>query len=162
MKIHAREALNSDLALVRELAVESLVHGIPHTREIDPAVVKSRAEAVLKDLPLWLKYRPGFKLLVAYEEESGDFVGYLMLLLNEEEESTGEKQALVQDIALAKKYWGRYSYRPLMYKAEEIAKEHGLQYITCRISDKNKRALIPTQRDLGYVIERHQLVKKLV
>ena len=89
MKIKVRPATLRDIPIVRALAVEMVVHGIPHTRQVDAKVVQARTRESLARLEMTL-LDTGFRILVAEDEERSELLGYVMLDFNARESSTGE------------------------------------------------------------------------
>lgn len=161
MNIKIRKGRLKDVPFVKKLAVKSVVYGIPSTRRISPAMVQKFTWQSLTDLE-FIIYSPDFALIIAEDLDIGKPVGYLMLDLNQVEQSTGEPQSLIHDLAVEKEYWGKFVVDRLMARAEEITSEKGLIYIVGEISASNKRPLIYSTRRLKYTIERHQIVKVLV
>ena len=160
MDIRIRRGRLKDLPFVRKLAVESVQYGIPDTRKISLEEVQKHVIQSLEDLEMVL-YSQNFALIIAEDMEIRKPVGYLMLDLNEVEGSTGERQSLIHDLAVDKKYWGAFVVDRLMAEAEDITRRKKLLYIVGEISASNRRPLIYSTRRLKYTIERHQIVKVL-
>lgn len=161
-RIVVREAGLKDIPFVRSLAIQSVVHGIPPTREVAPEEVQRHVRETLANLEAEIKLNPSVKVLVAEDGERQELLGYIILILDDTEGSTGEKQALIHDLAVKPSQWGRYVVHHLARKAEEISKQHGRKYIVGEISINNERTWALAVRRLGYQIERYQIVKKLI
>ena len=160
MKILIEQANDADLDFVRELAVRSVHHGIPPTRRADRHEVEEKTRTLLENLPRMIR-RDYFRLFIARDTDRGCSAGYLMLVLDQVEGSTGEKQALIHDLAVSEEYRGKYVVDRLMEKAEEEARKEGLSYVVGEISAGNRRPLVYATRRLGYQVERYQIVKVL-
>lgn len=161
MKIVIREARLKDIPFVRNLAVESVVHGIPHTRDVDPEWVRGRTRESLAQLEMVLANKD-FKILVAEDPDKKQPVGYIMLDLLSEETSTGEPQVMIHDLAVRRDYWGRMVVNHLIRAAAEVTAERGFKYLVGEVTKSNERTLGTACKGLGFEIERHQIVKKVV
>jgi hypothetical protein len=160
MQIHVRLGNHEDIHAIKTLAIERCKVNIPPTRNVSEEEVKRNIESTFS---LWAKTTPNIpflKILILEDKETKTFLGYLLLLLNQIEPATGEKQAFILDGAIVSKYEGKKLWIPLMEKAEEIAREHHHRYIVGMITVTNKTSLLLSQR-LGYKIERYQVVKIL-
>ncbi|MBI2264116.1 MAG: GNAT family N-acetyltransferase [Armatimonadetes bacterium] len=162
MTIGIRKGLLEDLPFVRSLAIRSVSYGIPSGRDVSPEEVGSRLFKALEELEVALTLHDDFLLLIAEDSEENRPVGYLMLFTNEEEGSTGEKQAEIHDLAVDKGYWGKYVFQKLVARAEEEARARGIPYIVGHVSVSNERVVLPGIRRMGYRIERYQLMKRLL
>jgi ribosomal protein S18 acetylase RimI-like enzyme len=83
-----------------------------------------------------------------------------IILLDEIEASTGEKQAVIFDTAVRKEHRGKYIINALLKKAEDIVRQKGLKYLVGTVSIDNKEALGISLKHLGFTAERVQLVKR--
>ena len=120
-RIHVRAAAAADLPFVRELAVESIVHGIPAGRRVSPAAAREYARSSAARLDEWLA-RDDLEILIA--EMSGDAVGYLILDLADREPSTGERQAFIVGRRAATEgvgTWATTSWRPRLVSPPNAA-----------------------------------------
>ncbi len=160
MNIIVEPANLEDLDFVRKLAVQSVHHGIPSLRLATREQVEEKTRKLLSNLPRMIQ-REYFRLFIARDTDRGIPAGYLMLLLDQVEGSTGEKQALIHDLAVSEEYRGKYVVDRLMERAEEEAQNAGLSYIVGEISADNRRPLVYAIRRLGYQVERYQIVKVL-
>jgi len=158
--IRVRTARVEDLAWVRDLAVRSVVHGIPEGRGISPEEVQDRARALLADLEDTLQDDPDRIVLVACESacegDTGRRLGYLMLDLDHREAATGEPQALIRDVAVEPDDWGRHVPHHLVREAARRAHHRGLHHLAGEVTASNRRALVQALR-LGFTVERYQI-----
>lgn len=161
MNIQIRPARLADVPAVRQLAVDSVTWGIPHTRDVDPAVVQARTRAGLANLEFTLRLQPNFRILVAEDVGKTPVAGYIMLNTAEMEASTGEPQVLIHDLAVRREYWGRRVVNRLIDAAAEVTRGLGLKYLVGEVTASNKRTLGTATKGLGFEIERHQIVLKV-
>lgn len=159
MKVAIRVGNANDITFVINLAIETAKYSVTPIRAINQELLAQRIELNLNNLAYNLN-DPNLKLLIA-ETDKQETVGYLILLLNNIEATTGEPQAFVVDLAVSEEYWGKFVWRHLLRKAEEIARSEGLSYIAGTISVNNIRSLKTVQKFLGYQIERYQVGKRL-
>ena len=161
MKLLIRPATLADAPAIRQLAVNSVKWGIPHTRDVDPAEVQRRASQSLANLEFTMKLQPNFRILVADDEGRCPMVGYIMLNTGEMEGSTGERQVFIHDLAVRPEYWGRRVVNRLINAAAEVTRELGLKYLVGEVTASNTRTLGTATKGLGFEIERHQIVLKV-
>jgi len=161
VNIEIREAKLRDVPFVRDLAVESVAYGIPHTRDVSPDYVRARTRKSLAELELVVRLEKDFKVLVAEDTEKLRIAGYIMLDLRDEESSTGEPQCMIHDLAVRRDYWGRFVVNRLIRAAADLTASRGLRYLVGEVTSSNKRTLITATKALGFEIERHQIVKKV-
>lgn len=155
--IEVREARLDDIPWVRDLAVRSVVFGVPVGRDIPNAEVQAHVRRTLADLEFTFRRDPAFRILVAENPDTGERLGYLMLDLAHQEASTGEPQAMIHDLAVEPRNWGRYVVHRLVRRAAQTAHERGLRYMIGEVTADNRRTLVQALR-LGFVLERHQIV----
>jgi ribosomal protein S18 acetylase RimI-like enzyme len=161
MRIAVRYAKIEDFPFIGELAGESIVYGVPKIRDIEPDKLKVHMKRAYENLSRIYENQKDIVIFVADEEENSESIGYLTLILNEVEGSTGERQSFIQDLAVKRRYWGKYVVHRLMDRAAEETKARGLHYITGSISVDNMRAFGTATKALGYELERYQIVRKL-
>ncbi len=157
VQVHLARA--EDLAWIRDLAVRSVVHGIPESRDVSPEQVQERARALLDDLEGTFQSDPTLLILVACESATGRAMGYLMLDLAHREAATGEPQAMIHDLAVEPRDWGRRVPHRLVREAAREAHHRGLRYLAGEVTASNRRALVQALR-LGFTIERHQIAAR--
>lgn len=153
-KMKVRRARRADLPFIKELLLESLTESIPDLRDIPGQAIQERAETEV-DLEAMLASRREFAFLIAVEGD--DPVGFLILELNQVEETTGETQTLIYHLAVAPSYLGLRVDRRLITEAAKLTHERGSRYMIGRISASNRRAVLSALRQ-GFELERHQVV----
>lgn len=161
MEILVRYANKDDFEFIAELASMSIVHGVPKIRDIKPEELKKHIKSAYLNLSSIYDKQESIVIFVAEDSESNEKAGYLTLILNETEGATGEKQSFIQDLAVKRKYWGKFVVNKLMGRAEEETIKYGLRYITGSVSVDNTRAFGTATKGLGYELERYQIIKKL-
>ncbi len=151
-----RRAQSSDLPFISRLTLETCDQSIPEGRDILNEVVRARAgqqlESELEDM---LRRKREVAVLVA--TESDEPVGFLILELNLVEETTGERQTHIYNMAVRSDFLGKRVDRVLVKEAAQITHRRGCRYMTGRITASNERALQAALRQ-GFEIERHQVV----
>jgi GNAT superfamily N-acetyltransferase len=152
--IEVRRARRSDLRFIHDLLVESLVESIPDRRDIPSQAIRERARTQIK-LEDMLGRRREFAFLVALDGETP--AGFLILELNQVEETTGESQTLIYHLAVAPSYLGKRVDRLLVCEAAKVTHNRGSRYMIGRISASNRRAVLTALRQ-GFELERHQVV----
>lgn len=149
-----RRGRRGDLGFIRELLVESLTESIPDRRDIPSQQIRDRATAEI-DLEDMLSRRREFAFLVAAMGDEP--AGFLILELNQIEETTGEQQTLIYHLAVAPAYLGLRVDRQLIAEAAKLTHSRGCRYMIGRISASNRRAVLSALRQ-GFELERHQVV----
>lgn len=153
MTIEIRDATDADMRFVRRLALESALHGVPYGRNIPNSAVKARARESIKEIVP----DEDTLVLVAVHTESGKAMGYLILELYDVEDSTGERQSLIYDLAVDPKHWGTPAVRYLVNEAARRTAKAGLTYMVGEVSAHNERTYLQALR-LGFELERFQIV----
>ncbi|MDQ7823563.1 MAG: GNAT family N-acetyltransferase [Candidatus Eremiobacteraeota bacterium] len=159
-KIMVRPATKDDFAFIEELARESVEYGIPTIREVKGQELRDTMGRAYKNLANLYETQEKILVLLAEDSDKNCRVGYVTLILDEVESSTGEKQTFIQDLAVKKSYWGKYVVHRLIRRAEEETSRRGFRYITGSVAVDNART-VGTAKAMGYAIERYQIVKKL-
>lgn len=149
-----RRGRRGDLPFIKELLIESLTESIPDCRDIPNQTIRDRAKAEI-DLEDMLSRRREFAFLVAVIGETP--AGFLILELNQMEETTGEMQTLVYHFAVAPQYLGLRVDRRLVTEAAKLTHSRGCRYMIGRVSASNRRAMLSALRQ-GFELERVQLV----
>ncbi|MFA5505275.1 MAG: GNAT family N-acetyltransferase [Vulcanimicrobiota bacterium] len=151
--IGVRDAGDKDMRYVRRLAVESALHGVPYGRSISNAAIKARVRESISSI------QPDEEtvVLVAFDKESDKPMGYLILDLYDIEDSTGERQSLIYDLAVHPRHWGTPAVRLLVQEAARRTAQAGLQYMIGEVSAHNDRTYLQALR-LGFELERFQIV----
>ncbi len=159
MKLEVRDADERDLRFVRRTAEMLSPIGIPYGRSVPNEMVAARARRSLAEL------RPGpdTAILVAYLPEpgrpGGRPVGYLILDLHVQEDTTGEPQSAIYDLGVLPNYWGSNAVRELVHAACRRTAREGLQFMVGEISAHNERTYLQALR-LGFELERFQIVMR--
>ena len=152
--IVVRRARLTDLPVVRKLTLETVAYGIPEGRDIPNKTVQENARNYLKDLERLVHRKKEAAFLVAVDETR--VVGFLILEFNHVEDSTGEPQSYIYNLAVDPDYWGRYVVHQLVREAARVSHQHGFRYMTSKISASNRRTVVQALR-LGFQIERYQM-----
>lgn len=151
--LEVRRARRTDLPFIQELLVESLTESIPDRRDIPNQAIRERAGTL--DLADMLNRRREYAFLVATQGEAP--AGFLILELNQVEETTGELQTLIYHLAVAPEFMGLRVDRVLVAEAAKVTHSRGCRYMIGRISASNRRAVLTALRQ-GFELERHQVV----
>ncbi len=154
-----RSGTEEDLPFIKKLAVQACETSIPPTRNAPVFKVRASVEQFINMLPqiaLTLPLRTYILEVIKTKEK----IGYIILLLNQLEPSTGEKQTIIQDYALLPQYRGKHLWKLLLEKAEEVAIENGNFYLTGLVTISNKASFVTAEK-FGFQVERYQVVKKL-
>ncbi len=149
-----RRGRRGDLPFIKDLLIESLTESIPDCRDIPNQTIRDRAQTEI-DLEEMLSRRREFAFLVAVMGETP--AGFLILELNQVEETTGEMQTLVYHFAVAPQYLGLRVDRRLVTEAAKLTHSRGCRYMIGRVSASNRRAMLSALRQ-GFELERVQLV----
>jgi ribosomal protein S18 acetylase RimI-like enzyme len=153
MNIGIRDATDRDMRFVRRLATESALHGVPYGRSISNAAIKARVRDSIESI----EPNDDTAVLIAFNKESDKPLGYLILELYDIEDSTGERQSLIYDLAVHPKHWGTPAVRYLVNEAARRTARAGLQYMIGEVSAHNDRTYLQALR-LGFELERFQIV----
>jgi ribosomal protein S18 acetylase RimI-like enzyme len=152
--IEIRRAQLGDCGFIRRLSVEMVGQGIPEGRDVPTEAVVDMCSQGLVDLEKWVLSKRDFAILIALEQ--GNPVGFLILEFHHLEESTGEKQSYIFNLAVQPEAWGKYVGHELCRAAAKISHQRGYRYMTSKVTASNERALL-TAIKLGFEIERYQL-----
>jgi len=155
--IEIRPATLQDVPTIKRLTLECADLGIPDNRDIPNETVRASAEQFLGDLDRLIYRRRQAAVLVAVDRAKADaVVGFLILEFNQIEETTGESQSFIYNMAVEPAYFGKYVGHKLVWEAAKISHQHGFRYMTSRVTASNERALLSAIK-LGFEIERYQL-----
>lgn len=156
--IEIRRAALADVPFIRQLALVSLVHGIPEGRDVTTETVAARASESLKNLEVLVHRRRDCAILVAVDTaREGHRAGYLILEYKHVEETTGEVQSHVYDLAVEPDYMRLHVGSRLVGEAARLTHQQGYRYMSAMITASNERALVGALT-LGFEIERYRLV----
>lgn len=154
-----RAADYADLPTVVELAVEYVVKSrSPLRPEVTDGVVRAFRRNNFEHLSMILDVPEGGLFLA--EDGEGQHIGHILLLANQTDTVSGIRQAWVYDVTVREQWWGKGVGRALMARGEQFAREFGHTYIGLGVTSANERA-VEFYRELGYEIERIQMLKRL-
>lgn len=154
--IEVRRAGLADVPFIRELSLEVVGQGIPEQRDIPTEQVKELCQQGLQDLESWITRKREFAILVAVDTEKNDKAGFIIIEFNHTEESTGEKQSYIFNLAVRPQYWGKWAGHRLVWEACKVSHQRGYRYMTSKVTASNERALLSAVK-MGFEIERYQL-----
>jgi ribosomal protein S18 acetylase RimI-like enzyme len=162
MAVEIRRAVREDLNFLQDLAAQSFQLTAPDTRPGFIECASEQAREAISDLLIQsLSADSPLEILVAQYAEGGERAGYIIVEYDHEDFLTGMKEAFIVDLAVAKRYWGKYIVNRLVDAASLRAKERGLSYLVGIVSRSNARALGTALKALRFVKERYQVVKRL-
>lgn len=153
MEIRIRTARTMDLPWIRQLMVDSCVYNIPVGRDVPNAQVQ---QAVLRDFEAIVSGTDNLVILVA-ETDHSERVGFMLLVLNQISQTTGEPQGQVYSLAIEPKYWGGPAAGKLVEEAARITGEHGHKYLVGQITADNLRMKQKSLR-MGFEVEGYEIV----
>ncbi len=149
-----RRAKREDLAFIRELTLETVDQGVSALRDISNDQVQIRAAQSLEELEHMFTRKRDHAFLIA--ESAGEPVGFLILEYRDVEETTGELQTLIFNMAVTPSHLGKRVDRVLVREAAKLSHQRGYRYMTARVTASNERALLAALKQ-GFDIERYQL-----
>ncbi|MCL4513759.1 MAG: GNAT family N-acetyltransferase [Candidatus Eremiobacteraeota bacterium] len=151
-----REAKESDLQQVIDLAVEAIEHSQSPFRNSSLESIKDYRRRDLEQLrSLYAQSHVG--IFVA--EEKGEIKGHV-IVLSGMKAVTGELQGWIIDLSVRQEFWGTGVAQELTLMAEEFIRSKGFQHLGLGVTSANKRA-IRFYEKMGYLEERKQMIKKL-
>jgi len=154
--MNVRLATPEDEEFMATLSLEAARASISPWREAPREQIEARARAWQE----WGRSPDLQSVTLIAEDEQGQRLGYVVLILNTHDELTGEPQGFVADIAVAPGVRRRGVGAALLRAAEDYAAGQGLPYLALSVSSFNAPALRLYQR-LGYQEEWKKLVKRL-
>ena len=152
--IHIRRAQLADCEYIRRLSLEMVGQGIPEGRDVPGQTVVDTCKEGLQDLEKWIFSKRECAILVALEND--ERLGFIIVEFQHVEESTGEKQSYIFNLAVESKAWGKYVGHQLVREAAKVSHQRGYRYMTSKVTASNERALLSAIK-LGFEIERYQL-----
>jgi ribosomal protein S18 acetylase RimI-like enzyme len=154
-----RVATEDDLPSVVELAVELVTTSrSPYREGVSDDQIRLFRRQNFDHLASLLEMPEG-GLFIAVDE-AGNHIGHILLLGNQIDTVAEIRQAWVYDVSVRRDWWGKGVGRTLMARGEDFARELGLEYIGLGVTRANERA-VDFYRELGYDVERVQMVKRL-
>jgi len=155
--IEIRRAGLADCPFIRQLSVEMVGQGIPEKRDIPTETVRERCQEGLVELEHWISRKREFAILVAVDSgKENERAGFIIIEFNHLEESTGEKQSYIFNLAVRADYWGKWAGHRLVWEAAKVSHQRGYRYMTSKVTASNERALLSAVK-MGFEIERYQL-----
>src|SRR5438270_10132622 len=143
------------------LELETQLASLGDSTELERATLKERFPALL-DVKMGFTRsgfrRPGAELWVL-EGEGGEFLGHLWLTARDDARH-GTPTLQVTTMGLVREARGKNYGRLLMQKAEQAAREKGIEVIALEVAGNNRRAR-DMFKDLGYETIRRTMQKRL-
>lgn len=152
--MNVRRARKDDLPFIKELTLSTVDQGISAGRDIPNEQVREVVAGRLDEIDVMLSRKRDFAILVAEDQDRP--VGFLILEFRNQEETTGEMQTLVYNLAVNSDYLGKRVDRILVAEAARLSHRRGYRFMTARITASNERALLAALRQ-GFEIERYQI-----
>jgi|SRR5882672_861695 len=143
------------------LELETQLDSLGDSTEQERATLKERFPALLDVKMGFTKSgfrRPGAELWVL-EGEGGEFLGHLWLTARDDARH-GTPTLQVTTMGIVREARGKNYGRLLMQKAEQAAREKGIEVIALEVAGNNRRAR-DMFKDLGYETIRRTMHKRL-
>ena len=143
------------------LELETQLDSLGDSTELERSTLKERFAALL-DVKMGFSKagfrRPGAELWVL-EGDAGEFLGHLWLTLRDDARH-GTPTLQVTTMGIVRGARGKNFGRLLMQKAEQAAREKGIEVIALEVAGNNRRAR-DMFKDLGYETIRRTMHKRL-
>jgi ribosomal protein S18 acetylase RimI-like enzyme len=143
------------------LEMETQLDGLGDSTEQERAIFKERFAALL-DVKMGFSRngfrRPGAQLWIL-EGDDGRYLGHLWLT-ERDDARHGTRTLQVTTLGVTREARGQNYGRLLMQKAEQEAKERGIEVIALEVAGNNRRAR-DLFKDLGYDTVRRTMQKRL-
>jgi ribosomal protein S18 acetylase RimI-like enzyme len=143
------------------LEMETQLDGLGDSTEQERAIFKERFAALL-DVKMGFSRngfrRPGAQLWIL-EGDDGRYLGHLWLT-ERDDARHGTRTLQVTTLGVTREARGKNYGRLLMQKAEQEAKERGIEVIALEVAGNNRRAR-DLFKDLGYDTVRRTMQKRL-
>jgi len=143
------------------LELETQLDSLGDSTETERATLRERFPALL-DVKMGFSKngfrRPGAELWVL-EGDAGEYLGHLWLSARDDAR-TGTPTLQVTTLGIVREARGRNYGRLLMQKAEQSAREKGIEVIALEVAGNNRRAR-DLFKDLGYDTVRRTMQKRL-
>ncbi len=156
-----RPYLESDWPHFVALELETQLDSLGDSTELERATLKERFSALLDVKMGFTKKgfrKPGAELWVL-EGDKGEFLGHLWLTMRDDARH-GTPTLQVTTLGVVRAARGKNYGRLLMAKAEQAAKEKGIEVIALEVAGNNRRAR-DMFKDLGYETIRRTMHKRL-
>jgi ribosomal protein S18 acetylase RimI-like enzyme len=158
---HLRPYAPKDWSRFVELELETQLDSLGDSTEQERDIFKERFTALL-DVKMGFSRngfrRPGAQLWVL-EGDEGKYLGHLWLS-ERDNPRHGTRTLQVTTLGIVREGRGKNYGRLLMQKAEQEAKERGIEVIALEVAGNNRRAR-DLFRDLGYETIRRTMHKRL-
>lgn len=141
-----------DARWLRELYIESSLYSVGHGRDISNEEVRRQAG---QDLDQVLEEDP-CAVLVAFEVETRERMGFLVLNLGGQCGMTSEPVSLIDSLGVEPRFWGTPTVSRLVKKAAQVTHQAGIRYMLGFVSEGNRRTLLKAIR-LGFEVEQYHL-----
>lgn len=156
-----RPYAESDWQPLFSLELETQLDSLGDSTEHERATLKERFAALL-DVKMGFSKkgfrRPGAELWVL-EGERGEYLGHLWLTVRDDARH-GTPTLQVTTLGIVREARGKNYGHMLMQKAEQSAREKGIEVIALEVAGNNRRAR-ELFRDLGYETVRRTMQKRL-
>jgi len=157
---HLRPYSPKDWSQFIALEMETQLDALGDSTEAERAIFKERFSALL-DVKMGFSRngfrRPGAQLWVL--EEEGKYLGHIWLSQRDDSRH-GTPTLQVTTLGVVREARGKNYGRLLMQKAEQEAKDRGIEVIALEVAGNNRRAR-DLFRDLGYDTVRRTMQKRL-
>lgn len=152
VEIAVRKVRPGDSRWLKELVVESALYSVAHARDISNAEVRVQAA---EDLAESLA-NDRVEILIAYNAETRERMGFLILTLDVRCAVTGEAMSLIDSLGVDPRFWGTPTVSRLVKRAAQLSHEHGIGLMSAFITSDNRRTMLKALR-LGFEIEQAHL-----
>lgn len=143
------------------LEMETQLDSLGDSTEQERATLRERFSALL-DVKMGFSKngfrRPGAELWIL-EGEAGEYLGHLWLSMRDDARH-GTPTLQVTTMGIVREGRGKNYGRLLMQKAEQVAKDRGIEVIALEVAGNNRRAR-DMFKDLGYETIRRTMHKRL-
>jgi len=158
---HLRPYAQKDWQQFLALELETQLDGLGESTEEERAIFRERFPALL-DVKMGFSRsgfrRPGAQLWIL-EGEDGHYLGHLWLT-ERDDARHGTPTLQVTTLGVVREARGKNYGRLLMQKAEQEAKDRGIDVVSLEVAGNNRRAR-DMFKDLGYETVRRTMQKRL-
>lgn len=148
-----RDAGKGDRAFIEQLGKRTSMDSVSPLRRPNAQAVVGSFERLLD-----IVYHREHVALIA--EVAGEPAGFLLMLESLPDEVTGDDQAFIAYMAVAREHRGAGIGTSLLQRAEDEARRRGAPYIALMVTDDNAAARALYER-AGFATERRLLCKTL-
>ena len=104
---------------------------------------------------------PELITLIAETPARARAIAYLVIRLGLTEDPDPATFAYIYDIAVHPDHWGKRAPHDLLFRAEQLLKERGIDRLVADISASNRRAFVTATRSIGYRLLSRRWAKNL-